>query len=350
MEINPPHNGHSYFLNEINKLKNKEDLLIVVCSTTVVQRGEFSIINKYDKTQYLLDHGADLVIELPSVLANQGGYYFAKSALNLLKSFNITDLCFGSESNDLNKLQTLANYKVSQYNFKNGLYKEELSDLASNDILGISYLKNIDDPINIHLIKRIHNNYNDNFLNQSNIQSATYIRNNLHDYNICQFLDNNIYEKLYTNIDMDKLFSTFLINLDYALENNLNIFLSENQQLLYKLKKILLKNHIHNFNVLINLAQDKNNSRNKIKRLLLNIIFLIEVDKIPKQINYIHVLGFSTKAIDLIKNNQNIVTSLKNLDDYIAKKEILISQVYNYLINENLNLDFHKPLIKEKYE
>lgn len=344
MEINPPHNGHAYFLNQIKK--EPDDILIVVTSTTIVQRGEFSVLNKKDKASWLLDHNVDLVVELPSIYANQGGFYFAQMAIKILEQFKITDLYFGSESNDLDHLYQFINEYNNDHDFKNGIYKNTLSTLKSNDILGISYLQNVSKDVNIHLIKRINNQYNDNNKNNSHIQSATYIRNHLNDPQLNNYLDQAIINQIKT-LDFNILFPTFLINLDFALNNNINIFLSEQNELLRKINKIIKTNHIDDFETLINLSYDKNNTKSKIKRVILNTIFLIQQEQVNHQIEYIHILGINNKASSYLKQqNIEVVASLKNLDSYIAHKEILISNTYNYLTKQTTNDDFTKPIIK----
>ena len=41
------------------------DIIVVVLGGHFTQRGEPSIINKWNKTDITLKHGADIVIELP---------------------------------------------------------------------------------------------------------------------------------------------------------------------------------------------------------------------------------------------------------------------------------------------
>ena len=84
-EYNPFHNGHLY---QINKIKEKypDSLLIGVISSPFTQRGDISLINKWDKTKIALDNGLDLVIELPFVYATQSSDIFAKGALMLLNN------------------------------------------------------------------------------------------------------------------------------------------------------------------------------------------------------------------------------------------------------------------------
>ena len=61
-EYNPFHNGHLYHLNKSKELTNS-NYTIAVISGNFTQRGDTSIINKWDKTKIALDNGIDLVIE-----------------------------------------------------------------------------------------------------------------------------------------------------------------------------------------------------------------------------------------------------------------------------------------------
>ena len=350
MELNPPHNGHKYFLNEINKKKKKDDILIVVLSSCIVQRGEFSVINPIAKTKFLLNNNVDLIIELPAVFANQGGFYFAKSAIEILHLLNVDEIFFGSETNNLEELKNYS-FNFQNNKFNQGIYNN--LNLKSNDILGISYLAHLK-TIKPNLIKRINNNYNDNFQNTSNIQSATYIRNNLNDPKINNFLDEYLINSIQM-IEYNLLFPTFLINLNYILNNDIKIFLSENNEILYKFKKIINKYKVNNFDDLILYAKDKNNSQYKIKRIILNTIFIIEEKKIINyKINQIRILGFNDKGKLYIKNNKekiNFITSLKNNNDYIYEKEIIIKNIYNLLSKNEIDYNFGKPIILgENYE
>ena len=53
-EYNPFHNGHKY---QIEKIKEKyKDSIIVLCmSSSFTQRGEISVINKFDKTKIIME-------------------------------------------------------------------------------------------------------------------------------------------------------------------------------------------------------------------------------------------------------------------------------------------------------
>ena len=65
-EYNPFHNGHLYQINKIKELY-PDSTIIVVMSPTITQRGELSLINKWNKTKICLDNNIDIVVELPSI-------------------------------------------------------------------------------------------------------------------------------------------------------------------------------------------------------------------------------------------------------------------------------------------
>ena len=82
-EYNPFHNGHIYHINKIKK-KYPNSLVILVMSGNITERGDISIINKWDKTEIALKYGIDLVVELPFKYASQSADIFAKGAIEIL--------------------------------------------------------------------------------------------------------------------------------------------------------------------------------------------------------------------------------------------------------------------------
>lgn len=332
MEVNPFHNGHKYFLDNIKK--EADDVLIVIISASITQRGEFVCIDKKVRSELLLKHNADIVVELPSTLACQGGYYFAKHSIHILKHFKVTDLYFGSETDDIKKLQS---YVPSDNDFKNGIYKNELQNYLSNEILGISYLRNIDSTITPHIIKRVSNNYNDTTLNPSNIQSATAIRNNLADDNIKTYTPSGVIENINLVSDNDIL----LLFINSINKINTPLIMDPKFELHNKITKILKSQEIYTLDELLNLASDKNNSKNKIKRYMINVIFNME--KMDYQYYY-RVLGFNNKGIKYLKHF-DFITDLKNSDNLLVNKEIEVTKAFKYLTKSNKNIDFSKPVI-----
>lgn len=160
-EYNPIHNGHIYQIKEIKRLY-PDSIIILITNSYFTQRGDISIINKWDKTKIALDNNIDLVIELPFPYATQSADIFAKGALKILNFLQIDTLIFGSESNDINKLKKLASTQLNnkKYDEKVKTYLNQginyptamsnsLKDIlgyttsSPNDLLGISYIKEI---------------------------------------------------------------------------------------------------------------------------------------------------------------------------------------------------------------
>ena len=101
------HFGHLYQLEESVNLVNP-DYKVAIISGNFVQRGEPSIINKWDKTKIALHYGFDLVIELPVVYAISSAENFASGAIKIANLIGTTHLSFGSEIGDIDKLRKLS--------------------------------------------------------------------------------------------------------------------------------------------------------------------------------------------------------------------------------------------------
>ena len=69
-EYNPFHNGHLKHLNEVKEMFPGYTIILVM-SGNFTERGDVSIISKWDKTEIALKAGIDLVIELPFFFASQ---------------------------------------------------------------------------------------------------------------------------------------------------------------------------------------------------------------------------------------------------------------------------------------
>ena len=107
-EYNPFHNGHIYHLNKVKEIFPDASLILVLAGN-FTQRGDVSIINKWDKTKLALDYGFDLVVELPFNVATSSANYYAKGAIDILNKLNCDYLVFGSETNDVELFKKLVN-------------------------------------------------------------------------------------------------------------------------------------------------------------------------------------------------------------------------------------------------
>ena len=113
-EYNPFHNGHIYHLNKVKEMF-PDSYLILVLIGNFTQRGEISIINKWNKTKIALEYGYDLVVELPFSFATQSASFYAKGAIEILDNLNCDYLVFGSESNDVKTFEEFLRYFHSTF-------------------------------------------------------------------------------------------------------------------------------------------------------------------------------------------------------------------------------------------
>lgn len=143
-EFNPMHDGHRYLLETIRQ-ELHPDVIVVVLSTWFTSRGLPSLQTPQVKTRLALEGGADLVIALPCVYAMQGADYFARYAIEALKTAGITTLCFGSERADLHGLEE-DSFKIAALKpdvSRSQAQNASLAGLAQrpNDILALQYIR-----------------------------------------------------------------------------------------------------------------------------------------------------------------------------------------------------------------
>lgn len=99
-EYNPFHNGHLYHMKRAVETTGAEAVLVVL-SSSFVQRGEPAFIDKWSRTEMALTGGANLVIELPVAFSCHNAGVFGSSAVDLLAMTGIvTHLSFGMEEPD----------------------------------------------------------------------------------------------------------------------------------------------------------------------------------------------------------------------------------------------------------
>lgn len=172
VEYNPLHNGHIYHIKKAREITNC-DVLIAVMSGNFVQRGEPAFINKWERTEGALNHGVDIVIELPTPFVLQSADFFAEAAVTLLHRMGVDTIVFGSESNNIEHIKSQFHYDpdVGQS------YARQMgTSRNANDILGFQYIR-VAEMLGIatRTIQRT-NNYHGTDID-SEIASATAIRN-----------------------------------------------------------------------------------------------------------------------------------------------------------------------------
>ncbi len=202
-EYNPFHNGHLLHIEEAKRI-TKADAAVVVMSGDYVQRGTPAIMPKRLRAEMALKCGAAAVFELPVCYATGSAEYFAMGAVSLLNSLQVVDsLCFGSECNDLDSLQRIADILLEEPPEYQALLKKHLREGRSfpaarhdalseytekegcsfllndpNNILGVEYLKAIkkqNSGIMPYTIQRRGSHYHDESVS-GHLSSASAIR------------------------------------------------------------------------------------------------------------------------------------------------------------------------------
>lgn len=369
-EYNPLHNGHIYQIDEIKK-KFNDSLIIVITSSSFTQRGELSILSKFDKTECALECGVDIVIELPYVYSVNSSDIFAHYALKILNEFKIDYLCFGSESNNLDNLVLNANIQINNKEF-NDLVKENLdkgvnyptalnnaltslggcSINEANDLLALSYIKEIiKNKYNIipYSIKRT-NSYHDIYSNDK-IISASNIRNKLNNnIDIKDNVPKCVYDILKNKKD-NKLFE--YLKYKIISEINLNKYLDVDEGLDTRIKENITKSN--SMEELIQNIKTKRYTYNKIQRMLCHILcsFTKSERDITKNVEYIRLLGFNNNGKSYLNKIKKDI-SIPLLNSYDTKKykaleiEKRVSNIYSLIYKDINSIEIsNKPIKKE---
>jgi Predicted nucleotidyltransferase len=368
-EYNPFHNGHLYHLNKVKEMF-KDDVVVLVMSGHFMQRGETSIINKWDKTKLALEHGIDLVIELPFYFATGSADIFGFGAIKLLDSLNVSNLVFGSEGNNIDNIKKLANIQNSEnynksvkklmkegFNYPTATSKallefDEESINSPNDILGLSYIKAIKElksNIKPHTIKRT-SDYHD-LKTENDVVSASFIRNKLiKNENINRYVPAKTLKYLKELTFTENLFPFLKYKILTSI-NNLEIYHEVNENIAGRIKKFILKST--SYDELIKNIKSKKDTYNKISRILTYILCDFKKEDASKinEIEYIRVLGFSEKGrqyLNSIKENVElpIVTNFGDVKNKALDFEIKVTSVYASKLNEKDK----KTLIEKEFK
>lgn len=106
-EYNPFHNGHIYQIEETRK--NGATHIVAIMSGNYVQRGDVAMIDKFARAKVAVNHGVDLVVELPVVYSLSSANFFARAGVMMLGALGCVDgISFGSECGDIELLKNAA--------------------------------------------------------------------------------------------------------------------------------------------------------------------------------------------------------------------------------------------------
>lgn len=370
-EYNPIHLGHLYQINEIKK-QFPNSSIILITNTSFTERGDVSILNKWNKTKISLENNIDLVVELPFPYATQSADIFAEGALKILNYLKIDILAFGSESNQIEKLINIAktqlfdtNYqqKVKDYlktgiNYPTALSKALKDTLGyttsdPNDLLGISYVKEIiknNYPIIPFSIKRI-GSYHETET-KTNIASASFIRKKIQEkQSISHYIPSNTEEYLYKELTIENYFP--YLKYKIISEKDLSIYQTVDEGIENRLKKEII--NTNSWQELVIKLKTKRYTYNKINRMLVHILTSFTKEEAKNiKIDYIKVLGFNTTGRNYLNQLKkdisiSIITSYRKNFSQTLDLEHRAESIYYLPINQNLIQKNYnkKPIIKK---
>ena len=355
-EYNPFHNGHLYQIKKIREIY-KDSLIITIVNGNFTQRGDVSIINKWDKAKILLNY-VDLVIEFPTYYGINNADLFSKCAIKILNDLKIDTLVFGTERDNIDDFYKVIDcmntdeYKKilkESLNSGNSFVKSSFEtikkltniDISSpNDILGLMYVKEIVEnnynikPFNI---KRT-NDYHSKDLN--GISSASAIRKAfLNNIDISNYVPNNTL-KYMEKISLNDYFE--LLKYKIMITDDLTIYHDIKEGIDVRIKKYI--NESTNIDELIEKVKTKRFTYNRIKRILLYIL----LDLKDSTNIYVRPLGFNSKGKSYLNKIKKELT-LPLISNYKDSKELLsfeykANSIYSLKSNTEINDEFNSPI------
>lgn len=341
-EYNPMHLGHIHQIKAIKEIYPQSNI-IVLMSGSFVQRGEPSILNKFDKAEIAVKKGVDLVLEMPNTVSLQSADYFAYYSTMILNKLNILDyLSFGVESKDFTSL--IANFediylnthmienKLKTYIDQGLSYKQSyirsLDELGidssfmkqPNNTLAFNYYKSLRElksNINVLPIFRNDNGYNNDKVSDKTFQSASTIRKLVQENK-----DISAYVPLESKIKLEK-------SPKYYLDDYSDLFYYKSLIIQKDPSPIagyepgilnLLKNNFgKTLSETVDLSHNKRHSKARLRRFIFNYLLDITTEDVNSldKINYIRPLAFNDKGrkvLKEIKDNSDILI-LNNFTD-----------------------------------
>lgn len=367
VEYNPFHNGHLYHLKKIKELY--PDSLVIACmSGNFNQRGEVSVMTKWQKTEIALAYGVDLVVELPYVFAIQAADVFAYGGIKILDLLGVEIIVFGSESNDIKWLHNMAMTQVNDkgYDDRVKAYINEglnyatsmakgLTDIGNqkidtpNDLLGLCYIKEIikqKSKIIPVTIKRTNDYHNQEL--SSDITSATSIRLALKEKkDVSSYVPEKTMQYLNGPLGFN---DNYFELLKYKILSDIDLrrYHTVDEGIEYRLKKVI--GDAETWEELIKLVKTKRYTYNRISRMLTAILvgFTKEEGQI-REINYIRVLGFNMKGQMYLKKIKNKVT-VAIITKFEKNKMLLLEQRVTSIYAFGFDKDIQKNIIDSEFK
>lgn len=352
-EYNPFHFGHLYHLNE-SISQTDTDFKVAIISGNFVQRGEPSIINKWEKAKVALSAGFDLVLELPTLYAISSAENFANGSIKIANQIGSNYISFGTESGDLEKLKKLSSlinknekeyitnvkekiaegfsYPKSQELVIDKMFGNEFLGVCKpNNILGLEYLKSLNaissniTPITVKRDLDKSSSSDVRALLRTSGFKIEDLKNSIPDFS---------YEILAENIENGnavlslKAFEKEIIYILRTIDNEkLKNIPDVPENMLSNLKKIAYSTN--SLDELITALKNKSITQARIQRILLYILLGITKSdmELSKRITpYVRVLGMSEngkKILSDISKDINVITSVKAFEKTCDDSDLL---------------------------
>ena len=388
-EYNPFHNGHLYQIEEIKKRMGKDMLTVAVVSGDFVQRGEFSYFDKWQKTEMALNHGVDIVVELPLYYSVQNAEIFSRMSTKILDYMELDFQVFGAEEEDIKvldriiELQEREEYKknlmelMKKGNSYSTSQKLALSEygygdaVKSNNILALEYMRTMKREnlgIKPYIIKREISDYNEIEIEEGrkSIASATFIReemlrNSGNPENIRKFISEKTYEILKRFYISDR---TDDEQLEWKnLKNSMFKFLK--YKLLMETKKEIIKIYDMNdeiyariyrgvsksntYEVFLKEVKSRNFSIKRIERIVLNILLNITKEAVDFELAYIRVLGFNQRGQEYLrqlKKKKKVYNEKSDVTEETEKYEKKNNDEKIFVNWKNIEKNVHSEKVK----
>lgn len=374
-EYNPFHNGHKNHIIKSKELTGA-DYTIVVMSGNFVQRGAPAIIDKYTRTKIALENGADLVLELPTVYCTASAEYFALGAVSMLDKLGVVNnLCFGSESGDIEELRKYADilseepeeykeylrrylrdgnsYPLARYNalvhYDPSLFDSSKILDNPNNILAIEYLKALKlrhSKMSPYTVKRVSSNYHDKYeVNKGITASAQAIREAIYSGNaniISSVLPEDAYSIMLNCIENNHIMdlNDFSSMLYYKLLQEKHIGFSAYLDVTPELSDRIINklNEFVSFKQFAELIKSKDRTYTRITRALLHILLdITQTDMYSytsiDYVGYARVLGFK-KSSEALLAEIKLNSSIPMITNLADAKENLYAELGKMFRNE----------------
>ena len=341
-EYNPFHTGHAYQIAETKKLIDADIYIGIMCNH-FVQRGDIACANALERAKEALSNGLDAVVELPYPYSVQAADKYAEGTIKIAKLLNVDYLSFGSECGDIERLVKASKRKTSKATSKS-LASQNIST-NSNDILAISYLKQLAGssitPITIKRTSGYHDTNLNEFASASALRQAQHNKIDISSYtNLSEYMNNPCLEDYYPYLRI------LLLTLPLSYLKSILLVDEGIENLLYKAASTY-----DNYEDFLNHVVTKKYTKSRIMRTLTHILLQTTKEDAVALENesFIRILATNKKGLAYLKQIPQEIRISKfnklplNYRNYLMKAEALIHNRNE----QDLNIELQFPYIKK---